>query len=328
MGLIVEQALNGIQLSAMLFLLSAGLTLVFGIMGVINLAHGSLYMIGAYAAAWTMAHTGSFLLAVRRPPCSRPPAGRHGVIELSRAAAAVRPRPRRPGAGNLRPGAVLQPGHRPAVRPPADVHVSMPDSAVRRRSWYRPACRIPPTASLIIAAVVLVAVLLYLFIGHTRAGMLVRAGATSREMVRALGVPIRGLYTLVFGLGAALAGLAGLLAAPLYTVQVGMGEQILISTFVVIVIGGVGSVRGAFAGAHCWSASSTRPAAQLGSRICCTGSCRGRTQTRSARGSPPWACTLLMAHSVAGAATWVTPRLCLRLPLLPAVSPGVRRYGQ
>jgi branched-chain amino acid transport system permease protein len=101
----------------------------------------------------------------------------------------------------------------------------------------------------IIIVVLIVAVLLWLFISRTRAGMLVRAGATNREMVRALGVRIRGLYTLVFGLGAALAGLAGMLAGPIYTVQIGMGEQILISTFVVIVIGGIGSVRGAVFGA-------------------------------------------------------------------------------
>jgi branched-chain amino acid transport system permease protein len=107
----------------------------------------------------------------------------------------------------------------------------------------------PAYRLMIIAAGLLVAIALSLFINRTRLGMLVRAGSTHREMVRALGVNVRLLYTLVFGFGALLAGLGGLLAAPLVAVQVGMGEQILILTFVVVVIGGVGSIRGAFAGA-------------------------------------------------------------------------------
>ena len=107
-----------------------------------------------------------------------------------------------------------------------------------------------PTYRIAIMVVgLLVAGGLYLLVNKTRIGMLVRAGSTHREMVRALGVDIRLLYTIVFGLGALLAGLAGLMAGPLLAVQVGMGEQILILTFVVVVIGGLGSIRGAFYGA-------------------------------------------------------------------------------
>lgn len=245
MSLVVEQALNGIQFSAMLFLLSAGLTLVFGIMGVINLAHGSLYMVGAYAAAWTAARTGSFLLAAVAAVAGSAVVGM--ALELS----VLRRLYARDHVDQVLAtfGLVLFFNQAMALlfgRQP--VFMALP-SSLAGTVLVPPGVPYPAFRLMIIAVVVAVAVLLWLFIGHTRAGMLVRAGATSREMVRALGVPIRGLYTLVFGLGAALAGLAGLLAGPLYSVQVGMGEQILISTFVVIVIGGVGSVRGAAAGA-------------------------------------------------------------------------------
>jgi branched-chain amino acid transport system permease protein len=245
LSLIIEQTLNGVQLSAMLFLLAAGLTLVFGIMGVINLAHGSLYMIGAYAAAWTAGVTGSFLLAVVAGVVAAGCVGM--VLELLVL--------RRLYASDhvdqvlATFGLVLFFNQAMALlfgRQP--LFVTLP-SWLSGTVVVAPGVPYPVFRLLIIATVVVVAVLLWLFISHTRIGMLVRAGATSREMVRAMGVPIRGLYTLVFGLGAALAGLAGLLAGPIYAVQVGMGEQILISTFVVIVIGGVGSIRGALVGA-------------------------------------------------------------------------------
>jgi branched-chain amino acid transport system permease protein len=112
-----------------------------------------------------------------------------------------------------------------------------------------PGVRYPVYRALIIAVGLLVAALLWLLVTRTRVGMLIRAGASNRAMVGVLGVNVRLLYTLVFGLGAALAGLAGLLAGPIYAVQPGMGEQILIPVFVVIVIGGIGSIRGAFVGA-------------------------------------------------------------------------------
>lgn len=245
MSLLVEQALNGVQLGVMLFLLASGLTLIFGIMGVINLAHGSLYMIGAYATALTAAKTGSFLLAV--------PAGL-GAAALAGIAMEYLVIGRLYGRDHLdqvlatfglilffNQLVILLVGRQPLfVGLPPGLEGSLQVGLGIRYPVYRLA---------IIATGIAVAIGLYLLIARTRLGMLVRAGATHRDMVRALGVDIRLLYTAVFGLGALLAGLAGLMAGPLLAVQVGMGEQILIMTFVVVVIGGVGSVRGAFFGA-------------------------------------------------------------------------------
>lgn len=245
MTLFYEQVLNGLQLGVMLFLLAAGLTLIFGIMGVINLAHGSLYMVGAYATALTVAKTGSFLLAI---PVGL---GAAAAVGIAMEYLVIR---RLYGRDHLdqvlatfglilffNQLVILLVGRQPVfVGLPPGLDGSFPVGFDVRYPVYRLA---------IIVAGILVAIGLYLLIARTRLGMLVRAGATHRDMVRALGVDIRTLYTIVFGLGALLAGLAGLMAGPLLAVQVGMGEQILILTFVVVVIGGVGSVRGAFYGA-------------------------------------------------------------------------------
>jgi branched-chain amino acid transport system permease protein len=243
--LVVEQVLNGLQLSAMLFLLSAGLTLVFGIMGVINLAHGSLYMIGAYASAWVAQRTGSFALAAAAGLGAAAAIGM--VLELT----ILRRLYARDHVDQVLAtfGLVLFFNQAVALlfgRQP--IFVGIP-AGLAGTLTVPPGVPYPAYRLAIIAAVVVAAGVLWVFINHTRAGMLVRAGATSREMVRALGVRIRALYTLVFGLGAGLAGLAGVLAGPVYSVQIGMGEQILIATFVVIVVGGIGSVRGAVLGA-------------------------------------------------------------------------------
>lgn len=244
MTLILEQLLNGLQLGVMLFLLAAGLTLVFGIMGVINLAHGSLYMVGAYAAALTAKITGSFLLAI---PAGLVAAGLTGMaVEYL----VIRHLYARDHLDQVlatfglilffNQMMILLFGRQPLfVQIPAFLSGSV-DLGLFPYSLYR-LC--------IIAAGLLCAVGLYLLIQRTRLGMLVRAGATHRDMVQALGVDVRLLYTIVFGLGALLAGFAGLMAGPLLSVQVGMGEQILILTFVVVVIGGLGSVAGAFWGA-------------------------------------------------------------------------------
>ena len=245
MTLILEQLLNGLQFGVMLFLLAAGLTLIFGIMGVINLAHGSLYMVGAYAAAFVAAKTGSFALAVFGGLAA---AGLTGmVIEL----VVLRRLYARDHLDQVlatfaliltfNEGITLLFGRQP-------LFVSVPP-ALNGSVELVPGLVYPVYRLAIIAVGILVALGLYLLINRTRVGMLVRAGATHREMVRALGVDIRLLCTAVFGLGALLAGLAGLMAGPILAVQVGMGEQILIVTFVVVVIGGVGSVRGAFFGA-------------------------------------------------------------------------------
>jgi branched-chain amino acid transport system permease protein len=245
MALIVEQLLNALQLGVMLFLLAAGLTLIFGIMGVLNLAHGSLYMIGAYATAAVAAATGSFTLAFIAGLAAAAIAGI--LIELL----IIRRLYDRDHLDQVlatfglillvNESTVLLFGRQP-------VFVSIP-SLLNGSVEIFPGVPYPVYRLAIIAIGLLVALGLYVLIGRTRLGMLIRAGATHRDIVQALGVDVRKLYTAVFGLGALLAGLAGLMTGPLTAVQVGMGEQILIQTFVVVVIGGIGSVRGAFLGA-------------------------------------------------------------------------------
>ena len=242
MSLFLEQLLNGLQFGVMLFLLAAGLTLIFGIMGVINLAHGSIYMIGAYAGTFVAAETGSFWLGI---PAALAAAALAGVaIEFL----VVR---RLYGRDHLDQvlatfGLILIFNQAVTMlfgRQPLFVQMpSILDGSVE----LLPGLSYPIYRLAIILVGLLVAFGLYLLINRTRIGMLVRAGSTNREMVRALGVDVRLLYTLVFGLGALLAGLAGFMAGPILAVQIGMGEQILITTFVVVVIGGVGSIRGAF----------------------------------------------------------------------------------
>ena len=241
MLLILEQLMNGLQLGVMLFLMSAGLTLVFGIMRVINLAHGSFYMVGAYTAATVTQLTGSFLL---------------GLLAALPVAAAV---------GMLVEAVVLRRlysrDHLDQVL--ATFGLILFFNELTRMIWGRqplfmdvpdwlsgtveiiPGAPYPSYRLAVIGMGVLVAVFLYLLFTRTRLGMQIRAGASNREMIAALGVNIRFLYTLVFGLGAMLAGLAGVMAGPILAVEAGMGEEILILTFVVIVIGGIGSIRGA-----------------------------------------------------------------------------------
>ena len=245
MTLVLEQLLNGLQFGVMLFLLAAGLTLIFGIMGVINLAHGSLYMVGAYAAAFAAAQTGSFLLAVLAGLTAA------ALIGMAMELLVLRRLYARDHLDQVLATFALILIFNQSVtilfgRQP--LFVSVPP-VLNGSVQLLPGLAYPVYRLVIIAVGLLVALGLYLLINRTRVGMLVRAGATHREMVRALGVDIRLLYTAVFGLGALLAGLAGLMAGPILAVQVGMGEQILIMTFVVVVIGGVGSIRGAFFGA-------------------------------------------------------------------------------
>ncbi len=245
MTLALEQTLNGIQFGVMLFLLAAGLTLIFGVMRIINLAHGAFYMIGAYGAALVGERTGSFALAALAGLTAAAVAGL--IIEF----VVIRRLYSRDHVQQVlatfgvillvNEGTTILFGRQPLYLPIPGI--------LSGTVQIIPGVPYPAYRVAIIAAGLLVAVGLSLFINKTRVGMLVRAGSTNREMVRALGVNIRLLYTLVFGLGALLAGLGGILAAPLLAVQVGMGEQILILTFVVVVVGGVGSIRGAFIGA-------------------------------------------------------------------------------
>jgi branched-chain amino acid transport system permease protein len=242
MTLFLEQLLNGLQFGVMLFLLAAGLTLIFGIMGVINLAHGSIYMVGAYAGTWAAMQTGSFFLGVLAALVAAALMG--AAMEFL----IVRRLYKRDHLDQVLATFALILIFNQVVtllfgRQP--LFVSIPpllDGSVE----LLPGLPYPVYRLAIIVVGLLIAAGLYLLINKTRTGMLVRAGSTNREMVRALGVDVRVLYTIVFGLGALLAGLAGMMAGPILSVQVGMGEQILITTFVVVVIGGVGSIRGAF----------------------------------------------------------------------------------
>jgi branched-chain amino acid transport system permease protein len=242
---LIEQCLNGIQLGMLLFLLAAGLTLIFGIMDLVNLAHGSLYMIGAYFAATFAAVTGSFVLSAILALVATLVAGM--ALEVI----AIRRLYGRDHLDHVLGTFGLLLFFNEAVRliwGPGGLTLPLP-SEMLIAVQVLPGVYYPIYRLVIILATLAVALLLYVLVMRTRVGMLIRAGASNREMVGALGVNIKLLYTLVFGLGAALAGFAGLMQAPILTVQIGMGENILILAFVVIIIGGIGSIRGAFVAA-------------------------------------------------------------------------------
>ncbi|HFD15287.1 MAG TPA: branched-chain amino acid ABC transporter permease [Rhodospirillales bacterium] len=242
--LLLQQTLNGLQLGVMLFLMAAGLTLIFGIMDLINLAHGSFYMLGAYVTAWLVGLVDAFLPALALALLATAAVGY--LVEVT----ALR---RLYGRDHLyqvlatfglilffNEGIKLLFGPQPIFLQPPDW-----------LSGQVPLFGAPyPVIRLAIIAVGLAsALLLWWLIGRTRLGMLIRAGADDREMVQALGVDIARLFGIIFALGAALAALAGAMAGPVLAVRIGMGEDILILAFVVIVIGGIGSIRGAFVGA-------------------------------------------------------------------------------
>ncbi|MHA1565884.1 MAG: branched-chain amino acid ABC transporter permease, partial [Alphaproteobacteria bacterium] len=243
--LLAEQFLNGIQLGLLLFLLAAGLTLVFGIMDLVNLAHGSLYMVGAFLAATFTSLTGSFVIGVLLALPATLVVGI--IVEVT----VIRTLYARNHLDHVLATFGLILFFNELVRViwgPAGLSIPLPpvlDGSVSLIFGITyPLYRIT-----IIAVSLAVAVGLYLLVAHTRVGMLIRAGASNRKMAGALGVNIPRLFTLVFGLGAALAGLAGMMIAPVTQASIGMGEQILILAFVVIVIGGIGSIRGALVGA-------------------------------------------------------------------------------
>ncbi|WP_146590571.1 branched-chain amino acid ABC transporter permease [Puniceibacterium confluentis] len=244
-NLFILQLLNGAQLGVLLFLIAAGLTLVFGIMDVINLAHGVLYMIGAYLIATFAALTGSFWagLLLMLPAAL--------VVGLVIERLVIRPLYARSHLDQVlatfglvmivNEGVKMLWGTSPLSVPmPELLNGSIPLIGPLQYPVYRLA---------IIAAGLAVAAGLYVVVNHTRIGMLLRAGASNREMVSALGVDIGKLFSLVFALGALLACFAGAIVAPILSVDTGMGESVLILTFVVVVIGGIGSIRGAFLGA-------------------------------------------------------------------------------
>ena len=240
-NLLITQLMNGLQLGLLLFLLASGLTLIFGIMDFINLSHGSFYMVGAYFCGTLVISTGSFLIGIV--------GGLIGVfivgalIELVIARKLYR-------SDHLDHvlvtfGLILifdtlihmiwgSAGMAIPLPPVLDGQITMGEIVL------------PTYRVLIIGAGLLVAALLYILVSKTRLGMLIRAGASNRTMVEALGVNINRLFLIVFALGAMLAGLAGMLIAPITEASIGMGNDIIITAFVVVIVGGIGSVKGAF----------------------------------------------------------------------------------
>ena len=241
--LILEQALNGLQFGLMLFLLAAGLTLVFGIMDCINLAHGSLYMVGAYFVAAATQAADSFWIGLAVGVAGAALLGL--LLELS----LFRRLYRRDHLSQVLATFALILIANETVRMiwgAQPVMLNAPEALagpLEIAGFSYPAYRL-----VIIAFGLAVAGLLYLLVARSRVGMWVRAGAANREMTEALGIDVQRLFTAVFVFGAALCALAGGLLGPLLAVQVGMGESVLILAFVVIIIGGIGSVRGALVG--------------------------------------------------------------------------------
>lgn len=242
MILVIEQLLNGMGYGLMLFLLAAGLTLVFGIMDVMNLAHGSLFMGGAYVAAQAHVHSGSFTAALVIAVVVTVMAALLLEVLLMR---------RLYGRDHLAQvlatfGVILVADDLvKMVWGPSPMMAPTP-AALAGPVQLMPGLPYPAYRLLILGAGLLVAQGLYLLVNHTRVGMRVRAGASDRPMAELMGVRVGRIFNGVFLLGAALAALAGGLMGPIMAVQVGMGESILIPALVVIVIGGIGSVRGAF----------------------------------------------------------------------------------
>ncbi|HYA45912.1 MAG TPA: branched-chain amino acid ABC transporter permease [Burkholderiales bacterium] len=244
-ALLFEQLLNGLQLGVMLFLMAAGLTLVLGIMNFVNLAHGSLYMVGAYLAISAAQWTGSYIAGVVLGLLATL------VVGMAIEVIALRTLYQRDHLDQVLAtfGLILFFNELIAILWGRTALFTTVPSWLQGHIELFSGSRYPVYRAAIIVAGLFIGAALWYVVARTRLGMLIRAGASNRTMVAALGVNIRLLYTVVFGFGAALAGLAGLMAGPIYTVQPGMGEEVLIQVFVVIVIGGIGSIRGAFAGA-------------------------------------------------------------------------------
>lgn len=240
-NLLITQLMNGLQLGLLLFLLAAGLTLIFGIMDFINLSHGSFYMVGAYFCGSLVVKTGSFLIGIV--------GGLIGVFIV----------------GALIEWFIARKLYRSdhldhvlvtfglilifdtlvhMLWGAAGMAIPLPE--VLNGQIHLGSVMLPTYRVVIITAGLLVAALLYILVSKTRLGMLIRAGASNRTMVEALGVNINRLFLIVFALGAMLAGLAGMLIAPITEASIGMGNDIIITAFVVVIVGGIGSVKGAF----------------------------------------------------------------------------------
>ncbi|MDP1748153.1 MAG: branched-chain amino acid ABC transporter permease [Reyranella sp.] len=245
MDYLVLQMLNGVQLGLLMFLLAAGLTLTFGIMDLVNLAHGSLYMMGAYIAWTLIGWTDSFVLgAILALPATF-------LLGIAVEAVVMRRLYARDHLDQVLATFGLILFFNELVRViwgPAGKSIAVPQF-LSHTVDILPGVPYPAYRFAIIAVGAVVAVLLAWLVARTRVGMLIRAGASNRRMIGALGINIELLFSLVFGLGAVFAALAGLMAAPLTSIKIGMGDDILILAFVIIVIGGIGSIKGAFVAA-------------------------------------------------------------------------------
>ena len=243
--LFIEQLLNGIQFGFMLFLMSAGLTLIFGVMGLINLAHGSFFMVGAFSASFVAGLTGNFFLAILASLIL--PALIGIMVEFS----VIRKLYERDHLDQVLATFALILIFSEATRyifGAFPLFLDIPN--LLQGNILLPGEIVYSKYRLIIIIIgLLVAVGLYFLINRTLLGIQIKAGQNDRQMIRVLGINISRLYTIVFAMGAALAGLAGALIGAIQSVEVGMGEPVLILAFVVIVIGGIGSIKGALIGA-------------------------------------------------------------------------------
>ena len=243
--LFLEQSLNGLQLGVMLFMMAAGMTLMLGIMNLVNLAYGSLYMLGAYFAVTAQVWTGSFVVATGAALLGTAVAGvamERGLFRflynrsyLDQVLCTI--------GLNMFLNELVR-----IVWGPRPLNLALP-SALSGTVELLPGLHYSVLRLTILAVGVLIATGLYLLITRTRAGIQIRAGASNRSMAGAMGINIQLLFMIVFALAASLAGLAGVLAGPLLSVGINMGDSILVLTLVVLVIGGIGSMRGAFVAA-------------------------------------------------------------------------------
>ncbi len=239
------QALNGVQYGLLLFLVASGLTLIFGIMGIINLAHGAFYMIGAYLAYWLVGWTGSLLAGVL---IGIPIAVAVGLVIERLLISRLYHRDHLDQV-LLTYGLILILNEAQRILWGSDFN-SVPVPELLAGSVPLTENQAYPVYRLFISLVCLgVAAGLSLVIARTRLGMTIRAGASNREMASALGVDIGAVFAVVFAMGVALAAFSGMIGAPVSSVYPGMGDRVLIVSFVVVVIGGIGSVKGAFIGA-------------------------------------------------------------------------------
>lgn len=243
--LVIEQILNGLQSGVMLFLMAAGLTLIFGVMGLINLAHGSLYMVGAFVAAAVSAATGSFTLALVAALAAAAVSG--ALVEMLVIRRLYKSAHLDQVLATFALILIFSEGTR-WIFGSFPLYLNIPD-LLSGPVQLPGGIQYPLYRLTLIFVGIAVALGLWWLTSNTRLGIQIRAGANDREMIAALGVDISKLYTLVFAIGAALAGLAGALVGVIQSVEVGMGEPVLILAFVTIVIGGIGSIKGAFIGA-------------------------------------------------------------------------------